>query len=45
MRDERDRTRTDSPLAAASDATMLDTTGLSIDEVVERIAGLAHDRG
>jgi len=45
MRDERDRTRTDSPLAAASDATMLDTTGLSIDEVVERIAALARASG
>ncbi len=42
MRDERDRTRTDSPLAAARDATTLDTTGLSIDEVVERIAAMVR---
>jgi CMP/dCMP kinase len=41
VRDERDRTRTDSPLLAAPDATVLDTTGLSVDEVVERIAALA----
>ena len=45
MRDERDRTRADSPLAVASDATTLDTTGLSIDEVVERIAALARHEG
>ena len=41
VRDERDRTRADSPLVAAPDATVLDTTGLSVDEVVERIAALA----
>ena len=40
-RDERDRTRTDSPLRAAPEATELDTSGLTIDEVVERIAALA----
>ncbi|MGI8594997.1 MAG: (d)CMP kinase [Solirubrobacteraceae bacterium] len=45
MRDQRDRTRTDSPLAAARDATTLDTTGLSIDEVVERIAAMARPSG
>ncbi len=42
MRDERDRTRADSPLLAAPDATTLDTTGLSIDDVVERIAKMAR---
>jgi cytidylate kinase len=40
LRDERDRTREASPLQAAPDAVELDTTGLSIDEVVERIAAL-----
>ena len=45
LRDERDRTRTDSPLAAAHDAIALDTTGLSVDQVVERIATLALPRG
>jgi CMP/dCMP kinase len=39
-RDERDRTRKESPLQAAPGATELDTSGLTIDEVVERIAGL-----
>jgi CMP/dCMP kinase len=41
-RDERDRTREASPLEPAPGAIELDTTGLSIDEVVERIAGLAQ---
>jgi cytidylate kinase len=40
-RDERDRTRADSPLRAADGSVELDTTGLSIDDVVARIAGLA----
>jgi CMP/dCMP kinase len=35
-RDESDRTRTASPLTVAPDATVLDTTGLAIDEVVTR---------
>ena len=33
-RDERDRTRAASPLVAAADAIILDTTHKSIDEVV-----------
>ncbi len=37
-RDERDRTRAHSPLEAAPDAVVLDTTGRSVGEVVERIA-------
>jgi CMP/dCMP kinase len=41
VRDERDRTRADSPLVAAPGATVLDTTGLELDEVVERVAALA----
>lgn len=44
-RDERDRTRQASPLVAADDAVHVDTTGLSIDQVVERIAELAKARG
>jgi len=40
-RDERDTTREDSPLLAAADATELDTTGLTLEQVVARIAGLA----
>jgi cytidylate kinase len=43
MRDERDATREHSPLAAAPGAVVLDTSGLSIEEVVERIAALADE--
>lgn len=42
LRDERDATREHSPLAAAPGAVVLDTSGLTIDEVVERIATLAR---
>jgi cytidylate kinase len=41
LRDERDATRTESPMKPADDAVEVDTTGLSIDEVVDRIVGLA----
>ncbi len=41
-RDTRDTTREHSPLAPAPDALRLDTTGLSIDEVVEKIARLVQ---
>jgi cytidylate kinase len=44
IRDERDRTREHSPLAQADGSVVLDTTGLSLDEVVERIAGLVRRR-
>lgn len=42
LRDERDRSREDSPLRPADGAVELDTTGLRIDEVVQRIAALAQ---
>jgi cytidylate kinase len=35
-RDERDRNRADSPLKAASDAVLLDSTNMTLDEVVAR---------
>jgi cytidylate kinase len=38
LRDERDGARAHSPLRAAPGAIVLDTTGLSLDQVVERIA-------
>jgi cytidylate kinase len=41
MRDERDRSREHSPLAAAVDAVPVDTTGLSLEEVVGQIVTLA----
>jgi cytidylate kinase len=44
-RDHRDRTRAVAPLAAAADAVIVDTTGLSEDEVVGRITTLARERG
>lgn len=36
-RDQRDTTRADSPLKAADDAILVDSTGLSIDEVFENM--------
>jgi cytidylate kinase len=41
-RDARDSERDHSPLRVASDAMTLDTTGLDIDDVVERIVALAR---
>jgi cytidylate kinase len=43
-RDARDETRAASPLRPAGDAVTLDTTGLSIDEVVARIAAMRPAR-
>ena len=43
-RDERDSHRATSPLAKAADAIEVDTDGLSVDEVVERIAQLWEER-
>jgi cytidylate kinase len=42
IRDERDTTREHAPLTAAPDATTLDTSGLSLDEVVARVVSLAR---
>lgn len=44
-RDHQDATRTVSPLRAAPDAIVLDTSDLSIDEVVTTIAGWAEAAG
>jgi CMP/dCMP kinase len=43
MRDERDSTRSHSPLQAAPGALTLDTTGMGAEQVVARIAALARD--
>jgi cytidylate kinase len=43
-RDAADSTREVAPLRAAPDAVVLDTTALSLDEQVERIAALARER-
>lgn len=40
QRDARDRGRATSPLTPAPDAIVLDTTGLTLSEVVDRIVGL-----
>jgi cytidylate kinase len=44
LRDERDRSREHSPLRPAPGAVTLDTDGLDIDEVVERVLELARGR-
>jgi CMP/dCMP kinase len=44
IRDHRDSGREHSPLMAAPDAVLIDTTGLSLSDVVERITGLVRDR-
>lgn len=43
-RDKSDTTRTASPLTIAPDAVRVDTTGMSIDEVVARVLSLARAR-
>jgi cytidylate kinase len=45
VRDVRDREREHGALRPAPDAVELDTTGLEVSEIVERIAGLARERG
>jgi cytidylate kinase len=42
LRDERDATRAHSPLRPAQGAVTLDTTDLSVEEVVDRIVALAR---
>jgi cytidylate kinase len=43
LRDAQDEGREHSPLRVAPGAHELDTTGLSLDEVVERVAALVRD--
>jgi cytidylate kinase len=43
-RDLRDSTRAASPLVASADAVLLDTTGMSVDAVVERVLEVARGR-
>ena len=45
LRDERDAAREHSPLRAAPGAVVLDTTGLTVEEVVARVAALARGAG
>jgi cytidylate kinase len=44
-RDAQDAGRTVAPLKAAGDAVLLDSTGMSVAEVVERILALGRERG
>lgn len=43
-RDRRDTTRADSPLAIAPDAIVVDSTGLTIEEVFERMLGIVDQK-
>jgi CMP/dCMP kinase len=43
-RDLRDSTRADSPLAIATDAAVVDSTGLSIDEVFEKMLAVVREK-
>jgi cytidylate kinase len=43
-RDQRDRTRAEAPLVQAPDATLVDTSGLTIDEVEARLLKLVRDK-
>ena len=45
QRDEQDRTRTASPLFAAKDAVIVDTTGKSVDEVVNEVMVVVRGKG
>jgi CMP/dCMP kinase len=44
IRDERDRAREHSPLQAAPDAVQLDTTGLTLDQVVDKLRRLVYGK-
>jgi cytidylate kinase len=43
-RDQRDITRSASPLVASEDAVLLDTSGMSVDAVVERVLEIVRKR-
>ncbi|HEY2975297.1 MAG TPA: (d)CMP kinase [Pyrinomonadaceae bacterium] len=43
-RDARDSTRADSPLKIAADAIVVDSTGLSIDEVFQQMMAAIHEK-
>ena len=44
-RDELDSARETSPLVAAADAKCIDSTGFTIDEIIEQICAMAHAAG
>jgi cytidylate kinase len=45
QRDEQDRTRAASPLVAAADAMVIDTTTKKVDEVVQEVLAVIRARG
>lgn len=44
-RDEQDSTRATSPLRPADDAVLVDSTGRSIEEIIDEICALAREKG
>ena len=44
-RDEQDANRAESPLRAAEDAVLVDTSDITFDQSVERVCDLARLRG
>ena len=44
-RDERDSTRAEAPLKQAEDAVLVDSSDLGIDEVTDRVIGIAKEKG
>ena len=45
MRDEADESRAAAPLVQADDAVAVDSSDISVDEVIDRICALAGERG
>jgi cytidylate kinase len=45
QRDEQDRTRAASPLLAAADAIIIDTTAKNVDEVVQEVLAVIRAKG
>jgi cytidylate kinase len=43
-RDRRDTTRLDSPLIAAADAIVVDSTGMPIDDVLQKMMAIVKER-
>jgi cytidylate kinase len=43
-RDRRDSTRADSPLKSADDAIVVDSTGLSIEEVLQQMMAAVQEK-
>ena len=43
-RDHLDRTRAASPLKQAQDAVFVDTTGVSVDKVIQQVVGIVSQK-